>query len=323
MHSIKQKINRHFIFKNYTIKVIFYALCFSLAIALIHEVLTLNVVQAIVGLTLSFAGAFLLFYKNKLNKKEVKFIAADKITETSEDRINYHTNNTYYNREIRTEYFRENSIQPIEKRIVDIDNAPYNENINGDFIGRDSVANTKNITFGRREVEINSNDIIETIGELKDVLTKSIEQSSDLFEAISIFKEELIKAFRDNPELKTCFNVEKDTNEDDLVNSIVKFLLTHDYSQIENMNFDKGVSSTTLIRYKNNSEVHFREFITYKDYNIELLQGNHDRWIYKIQRSDNTFIENDERGGSYKKENAIKKAEKEINKELTSNFHSK
>ncbi len=289
------------------IKLVIGSFFISLLIAIIHFILTVNIFAPLLGLTFVISGFIIYFYneKSKISESIIELTKYIKLVESHSA-----------------------SVQGDNNRAVQGDN---NQAVQGDnnqivttTIGRDhnENRNIKNITVGNREVEINPDDIVETFGELKDMLTTSIAQSSNLLEAISIFMEDLSKAFRNSPELKVYFNADNDTSEDELVNSIMKLLLTNDYSQIENMNADGEIlnMSKQLVKVENNSENRFKESKSYKGYTIDLLKGNHDRWIYKIKRSDSSFIEDEERGGSYKKETAIKKAEREINKELTKDF---
>ncbi len=211
--------------------------------ALIHITLTVNINAAVLGLTLLISSIITYFYNEKLKRDKYKLESIERVelTEnqiTVETTVSQEVNTNGINLEnFRTDYIIRDSIETtvetINNRTVDTGGGTYNEGIGRDAIGRDLVnRNIKNITIGKRDVEINPNDIVEILGELKDILTTSIAQSSNLLQAISTFTEELVEAFRKTPELKAHFNGDDDTSEDELVNSIMKLLLTNN-SQIE------------------------------------------------------------------------------------------
>ncbi|MBD2567269.1 hypothetical protein [Anabaena lutea] len=203
--------------------------------------------------------------------------------------------------------------------LVNTNGGNYNKNINGNYIQRDYI--DQSITIGGQKVEISS-DISQTIYDFKDILTEMIAKSSDPRKAISEFTEELVQELRRNPEAKINFSVQYDSSEEELVNNIIRILLTQDSSELENINVSNGLMNIKPIDNQYDSEKDYKNNIPYRGYTIELLNGINNRWIYKIKRKDNTFLENIKRGGSYREETAITKAKKEIDKELTEIFHN-
>ncbi|MGD1875207.1 MAG: hypothetical protein ACFB02_19405 [Mastigocoleus sp.] len=262
MHSIRGTIKNIFlfIFKNHTIKIIFYALCISVTLALIHEVLTINTYKSIAGLTLLFSGTYLHIYnKNKVKnqKSNIKVITAKKITETSRSQKKVYTNGGNYNERIERDYIRGDFIETTLTRTVHTNGGSYGENIGRDLIGRDSITNTniKNITVGKKEVRVNPNNIGETFDELKDVLAQIIAQSSSVLEAISEFTKELTEGLRNRPDVKVCFGMGENISEEELIKRIFGDLiigLTHRTNEL----FDINVN--TLFQPLNNCSFRLR-----------------------------------------------------------------
>ncbi|BAZ71210.1 hypothetical protein NIES4106_60070 (plasmid) [Fischerella sp. NIES-4106] len=261
----------------------------SLIIALIHTVFTINIIVSIFGLTLFFSGLFLTLINNNIVNIKPILALIKRIVST--------TNN---------------------QRIITTNGGNYNENIGRDSIGRDYI--NQYITIGERQVEVSPDDIVQTCDDLKDILTEMIAQSSKPVEAISEFAKELAEQLREHPEVKMRFNVEEDSSEKELVDGIIKVLLTQEYYQIENINTSGELGNIKYLENDKNSEEQYKKSISYKGYTIGLLKGRNNKWIYRIQRNDSSFLKNPNRGGSYVEDYAIKKAKAEIDKEITEIF---
>lgn len=192
-------------------------------------------------------------------------------------------------------------IETIDSRTVHTGGSPYNEKIEGNFISRDLVnKNVKNIRIGNREVEINPNDIVETFDEFRDILARSIAQSSNALEAISKFAKELTEELRNRPELKVCFDVNENISEQELVKKIFINLLTQVYDQISKTNQSDLIVQPDLIQKINISKgsvfiEHFevdennQHNFMYKGYTVNLSYKSSKGWRYIIKRSDSSI----------------------------------
>ncbi len=287
----------------------------SLLIALIHTILIVNINAAIFGLTLLISSIIAYFYNEKLKRDKYKIEPIKHI-----ELIESH----------RT------SVQGDNNRAVQGDN---NQAVQGDgnqivttTIGRDhnENKNTKNITVGNRKLEINPNDIIKTFDELRDILAQSIAQSSNALEAISEFINELTEEFRNRPEVKVCFSVDGNINEEELVKKIFKYLLNQGYDQISKINQSNLIVRPELQKknISNSSEFieHFEycgndEYdVVYKKYTIHLFQEQSKGWLYKIRRSNSPILERGKITHSCNIYFAIGRAVKQIDKELKNNW---
>lgn len=267
--------------------------CISLLTALIHAVLAISTVAAILGLTTFFSGIFLYLRNQYIAKNQLRLVPVNHvqvipnnqtIVETKVERTVNTTINTSgspYNENIEGNFIGRDSIETtIEttiRRKVDTGGGIYNESIAGDLIGRDSVTkNIKNITVGNREVEINPNDIFETFDEFRDILAQSIAQSSNALEAISEFVKELTEELRNHPEVKVCFGVDENISVQELVKKIFLDLLTKTYDQINEINQSHQITrinqpdQVQKINIANGSE-----FIEYFEY-----RGNNEYNLY-------------------------------------------
>ncbi|NWF58970.1 MAG: hypothetical protein HXY43_06590 [Fischerella sp.] len=189
------------------------------------------------------------------------------------------------------------------QRTVNTSGGAYNEEIKGNYIARDSVTkNTKNISVGNIEVEINPNNIVETFDEFRVILTQSITQSSNALEAISEFAKELTEELRNRPEVKVCFGVDEDISEEELVNKIFINLFAKTYDKIneinqitritqadqtQKINIANGSGFIEHFEYRGNNEYD----ILYRGYTIHLFQEKFKRWLYRIKRSDSSISE--------------------------------
>jgi hypothetical protein len=186
--------------------IVFFCFCISLLLALIHSTLNMNIVSTILGLTLLFSGLLLdifLYLKshNKI-KRQLKLVSIKQIVPSSDHQIT-----------------------------IDTKGGSFEQNIARDFIARDAVTkNTKNITVGNKEVEINPNNIIKTFDEFRGILVQSITQSSNALASISEFAKELTEQLRNRPEVKVCFGLDENISAQELVNKIFIDLLAKNYS---------------------------------------------------------------------------------------------
>lgn len=276
----------------------------SLLLALIHIILTINITSAILGLTLLISSVITYFWNQNIEKnkyrlkptKQVEIIANNQriVEDTTETTVSTTVHKT---------------VNTNSSSYIDTEGGNYNQEIGrdyiqGDYIGRDSVnKNIKNITIGKREVEINPNDIVETFDKLRDILTQSITQSSNALEAISEFAKELTEELRNHPEVKVCFGVNENISIQELVNQIFIDLLTKSYDpinesnqisridkpdQIQKINIAKGSEFIEHFESRGNNEYD----ILYKEYTIHLFQEKLKRWLYRIKRSDSSiFVE--------------------------------
>lgn len=312
MYNNALVITRHIIFltrksKYSLLFIVFFSFCISLLLALIHNTLNINIVSTIVGLTLFLSGFILdifLHLKNQNRlKRQLKLVPIKQILPASNHQIT-----------------------------IDTNGGNFEQNIARDFIARDAVTkNTKNITVGNKEVEINSNNIIKTFDDFKDILVQSITQSSNALESISEFAKELTEELRNRPELKVCFSVDENISAQELVNKIFIDLLTQNYNQVSKKNQSDLIIQPDKIEDINisNSSGFIEYFkscgnneydVVYKIYTIHLFQEEFKWWRYKIRRSDSSLLERTNRKRSGNIYLAIGKAIIEIEKELTNNW---
>ncbi|OUL32498.1 hypothetical protein BV378_00150 [Nostoc sp. RF31YmG] len=271
--------------------ILFSSFCISLLIAVVHITFRTNPVGTILALTLILSSIFSYFDNQNKSKYQSKIISV------------IQTNSTANN-----------------QRTIDTNSGDYNENIQGNYIKGDNI--NQHIDIGGSQVEIN-NDISpsEICDEFRDILTRNIAQSSNVLDAICKFQQELTEELRKHPEVKVYLNGNIDSNEEELVNNILKILLSQEFYSIESLNNTGQLVTTNLVKDENKVTEKYKNSIQYRNYTIELLKGKHDRWIYKIYRPDFSILENKTRITSYKEEDAIKKAKKEINSEMEEEFN--
>ncbi|MGF2036422.1 MAG: hypothetical protein RMZ43_014075 [Nostoc sp. CmiVER01] len=279
-------------------------------LALIHSTFNINIVKTTLGLTLFLSGFLLDIFlyldnQNKLNRR-VKLVKIRQTIPTSNHQI-----------------------------IFDTKGGGLEQNIARDFIGRDAINNsTKNITIRDRKVEVNPNNIIKTFDEFRDILVQSINQSSEASAAISEFAKELTEQLRNQPEVKSCFDVDKNISLQELIKEIFIDLLTNNYNQIEkeySNNLIVKPATVETINISNSSQFieYFRDCgnneydVIYQNYIIHLFQDELKRWRYKIKRSDSSFLERENRTRARNIYLAIGKAIIEIERELTNNWTEK
>ena len=260
----------------------------SLLLVLVHIILTVNITSAIFGLTLLTSSIITYFYNQNIAKNKSKLTLINRVQvipsnertveTTVETRVHrtVNTNGSPYNENIEGDFIGRDSIETTIRRKVDIGSGIYNESIAGDLIGRDSVTkNIKNITVGNREVEINPNDIFETFDEFRDILAQSIAQSSNALEAISEFVKELTEQLCNHPEVKVCFGVDENISVQELVNKIFVDLLTQTSNQINEINQSNSIIQPDLIQKINisRSSVFIEHF--------EAGENNQHNFVYK------------------------------------------
>jgi hypothetical protein len=276
--------------------------CISLLLALIHAAFTINIFFTIGGLTLFLSGAFLSLRNKNLIKTQPRLVEINQV-----------------------------EVIPNNERNISTNSGHYNEIIGRDFIGRDSVTkNVKNITIGNREVEINPNDIAETFYEFRDILTQSITQSSNASEAISEFAKELTEELRKQPELKFCFDIDKNIGEQELVNKIFVDLLNKSYEQINEIHPITRITSDQIKKINNSSDSAYIEHfeyngngeydILYRGYTVHLFQDQSKWWHSRIRRSNLSLFEDSNTKRSRNIYFAIGRAIDQIEKEIERNW---
>jgi hypothetical protein len=253
--------------------------CVSLLIALIHASFSINVFLAILGLTLLLSGGFLEVINKDMFKLQSRLLEINKIEEIG---INSRNINTKGN---------------------------YNENIGRDYIGGDSInKNIKNVTVGGREVTVNPNYILDTFEDFKDILTESINQTSNALDAISEFANQLTEEIRKQPEVKCCFNMDKNVSAEELTKKIFLFLLNGDYDDSNESYPVININSNEIEKFNNaNKSVYIESFqnnwngkyiFSYKNYVVELFQEQNKMWHHKIIRSDKSLLKYSDRRSS-------------------------
>ncbi|MEH1869937.1 hypothetical protein [Nostoc sp.] len=289
--------------------IILFSCCISLLLALIHSRFNINIVKTIVGLTLFLSGFLLDIFSYLNNQKKLK-------------------------RQVKLVPLRQTIPASKHQIVFDTKGGDLEQNIRGNFIGRDAINNTKNITIRDRKVEVNPNNIINTFDEFRDILVQSINQSSDASVAISEFAKELTDQLRNQPEVKSCFGVDENISLQELIKEIFIDLLTKSYNQI-----GKEYSSNLIVKpdtiepinISNTSQFieYFRDCgnneydVIYQSYTIHLFQDELKWWRYKIKRSDSSFIEKTNRTRTRNIYLAIGKAIIEIEREITKNWAEK
>ncbi|MDZ7960322.1 MAG: hypothetical protein RMY34_20975 [Aulosira sp. DedQUE10] len=279
--------------------IVFCSFCISLLIAIIHSALTKNNFSTVVALTLIFSSTFLYFrnYYIAKNQSRLPLVKQVEVVENNQKIVEKTVNRT-----------------------INTSGSPYNENIEGDFIGRDLV--TKNITIEGQRVEISS-DYSQTLGDLKDILNEMIVKSSNAVEAISHFAKELIEELRKQPEVKVNLNEKENSSEQELANKIIVDLLTKSYDQISQItritrtNQIQNLSNSRDLEYvayyiDNESDRDTRE---YNGYIIHLAKDHDNMWNFRIQKEDSDFLDLSTQRRTRSKDHAIGKAKNIIDKD--------
>jgi hypothetical protein len=315
----------------------------SSLIALIHITLTVNINVAILGLTSLISSIVTYFYNEKVkaNKDKLEPIKHVEVIEnhqiTVETEVHRKVNNNGGNpKNVEKDFVVRDSIETTvettNRRTVNTNGGNYNEKIGRDSIGRDLITNNiKKITVGNREVGINPNNIVETFDEFRDILAQSIAQSSNALEAISKFTKELTEELRHRPEVKVCFDVDGNIDEQELVKKIFVDLLTQTsdpISEIDKSNLIIKPDQIQKVNISNSSEFIERfEYCgndeydaVYKRYTVHLFQEQSKGWLYKIRRSNSSILERSNKNRSRNIYFALGRAINEIDKELKINW---
>ncbi|WP_127087798.1 hypothetical protein [Dulcicalothrix desertica] len=290
----------------------------SSLVALIYRVFTISINNGIFGLTFVISSAITLSWNlwNWWNQR----IAKNQYRLESVKQVEVIPNN---------QTVVETVAETIVHRTISTNGGNYGENIGQDFVaGNKSI---KNITVGNREVEIKPNNIVETFDELRDILAQSIAQSSDALEAISGFAKQLTEELRNRPEVKVCFDIDGNANEQEIIKKIFVDLLTLSYDkiseinrnnlivkpgQIQQLNIPNNAEFIESFKYCGNNEYD----VLYKIYAIHLFQDGSKWWHYKIRRSNLSILERNNRHRSANIYFAIGRAINEIEKELKTNW---
>ncbi|MCC5653932.1 hypothetical protein LC609_29975 [Nostoc sp. XA013] len=303
----------------------------SLLFALIHVVLTINITNAIFGLTLLISSIIAYFWNQNIAKnkyrlepnKQLEVIANNqKVVEKTVET----TVNTTVHRTVNTN----------ASSNIDTGGGNYNKEIRGNYIQRDSIGrdsvtkNIKNITVGNREVEINPNYIVDTFDEFRDILTQSITQSSNALEAISEFAKELTEELRKHPEVKVCFGVDENISVEELLNKIFIDLVNKNYEQsnesypITRITYDqiKKINNFSNLAYIEQFESNGNgEYdLLYRGYTVHLFLEQSKWWLYRIRRSNSSIFEHSNTRRSRNIYFAIGRAIDQIEKEIEINW---
>jgi hypothetical protein len=174
------------------------------------------------------------------------------------------------------------------------------------------------ITIENRQVEI-ADDVSETFNEFREILVHNIAESSNPLNAISEFAQKLTEELHQHPEVKLRLNADINIHEQELVNNIVKLLLTQNhYHQIQKLNTS---SDLVYLEYLNDDEEFYdRQTIIYKGYKIHLHKNQNNRWHYKIQRSDLSLVTKNKSRRFLYREHALAAAKKKIRKDKFINW---
>jgi hypothetical protein len=174
------------------------------------------------------------------------------------------------------------------------------------------------ITIEDRQVEI-ADDVSQTFNEFRDILVHSIAQSSNPLNEISEFAQKLTEELHKHPEVKLRLNADRNIHEQELVNNILKLLLTQNhYHQIQKLNTS---SDLVYLEYLNDDEEFYdRQIIIYKGYKIHLHKDQRNRWHYKIQRSDLSCLTKNKSRGFLYREHALAAAKRKIRKDKFINW---
>lgn len=279
--------------------------CISLLLALIHTAFTINIIISIFGLTSFLSGIFLYLRNQSIVKIQPRLAAIKQIIPTTN-----------------------------KQRTVNTNGGAYNEKIGRDYIGRNYVK--KYINIKNEEVEISA-DILETLGDFKDILNEIIVKSSDPGQVISQFSQELAEELRKQPEVKASFNEKEDSSEQELANKIIIDLLTKSYDQLSQINqitqitrTDQINQSSQIQKLNNSSPLEYtyyipdndRDVILYNGYTIYLAKDHVNMWNLEIQREDGSPLDLIKRRRFSSKDNAIGTAKKKIDKDRITNWKS-
>ncbi len=178
---------------------------------------------------------------------------------------------------------------------------------------------SKYITIQDRQVEI-GDDISQTFNEFRDILMHSIAQSPNALDAISEFAKKLAEELHKYPEVKVRLNTDRNINEQELANNILKLLLTQNhYHQIQKLSTK---SDLVYVEYINDDdELYDRQTVVYKGYKIHLHKDQNNRWHYKIQRNDLSFLTKNKSRRFFYREHALAAAKKKIRRDKFNNWN--
>lgn len=192
-----------------------------------------------------------------------------------------------------------------------------NVNDNSDLNISDSYME-QYITIEDRQVEI-GDDVSQAFHEFRDILVHSIAQSSNPLDAVSEFAQNLTEELHKHPEVKLRLNADRNINEQELVNNIIKLLLTQNhYHQIQKLN---PSSDLVYLEYLNDDEEFYdRQIIIYKGYKIHLHKNQNNRWHYKIQRNDLSFLTKNKSRRFLYREHALAAAKRKIRRDKFINW---
>lgn len=287
MYFVRKRLQKAWLSSNFKLSlpvmVTFFTLG-ALLTVLIYYSFTKNPINTVAGLILFLVGIVMLF-KDSITCGQKEFIgrnATTSILNTSEI-VNFSDN--------------------------------YNLNIQGDstFSSCQEHSMSKYITIQDRQVEI-GDDISQTFNEFRDILMHSIAQSPNALEAISEFAKKLAEELHKYPELKVRLNSDRNVNEQELANNILKLLLTQNhYHQIQKLS---AKSDLVYVEYINDDdELYDRQTVIYKGYKIHLHKDQNNRWHYKIQRNDLSLLTKNKSRRFFYREHALATAKRKIKKD--------
>jgi hypothetical protein len=183
---------------------------------------------------------------------------------------------------------------------INIKNGNYNELIQGSYIQGDYI-NIQN-----QSVDI-SEDVSQILEELQNILTNLIYQGSTIEEAVNKIATDLEKESRKNPEIKSKFLIDEDTNDSEFKEEFIT-LLINNYLSISKTQFSSNYDDN-----KNSND--YQEIVNYRGYTIYFETDKDGKWHYKI---DGLLYDNT--GEWYNKSSAINEAKGKIDEERFSKW---
>lgn len=242
-------------------KILFSVMVVVSVFVLIYELYIANSVATIAGLSLILLGVFLILQNKSADKIQKKIIAR------------------------KIKIYTSNRSQKSHGIMVDTKGGNYNETVEGNYIEGDFV--NHNITIQGHKVGISS-DISDTLNEFREILAQTIVQNPNPVESISNFAEELVAELQKNPEVKSYFNVDKDINDKELVNTIIKLVLTQNYnfknSYSQILNNDNELDSVDYLENEEEEEESYRYISSYRGYKIDLAKINMGIGVIKLKK---------------------------------------
>ncbi|WP_138504453.1 hypothetical protein [Nostoc sp. PA-18-2419] len=294
LYDALRLLNRRLSLKD---KIICLTVGILLIAALIYDLFIINPYATIAGLILILLSIFLPWRNKALSQRHIK-----QITRTPK-------------------IYRLSKTQKTNQTIIDTKGGNYNENFQGNYIEGDYI--NQHVTIQDRQVELNSN-ISHTLDEFREILNQIVVQSSNPIEGISKFAQELAEELRNHPEVKEYFNANEDNSEQELVNIILKLLLTQNNCyKLNNVNTNSDFYSIEYFEDDYDEYEKDRCILSYKGYTIYIAKDQNDWWHYRIKRNDLSFLKISLFDShSYSKELAISNAKKKVDEERFNNWQN-